>query len=155
MAVTFTDEQQEFFNNTLAEEKRKQAKKYEGYTSPDDLAGFKAGYEKQIADLTAALDSASKKVANHEKEIAERDSKIKGYEIGAMRSRIAHESGLSYDAIGFLTGDDEDGIRASAGKLKELIGSGHMQAQAPSSEPSVKNVSNASLLKIAQSVGKN
>ena len=55
-----------------------------------------------------------------EKDIADRDSKIKGYEVSAMKHRIAHESGLSYDAVDFLQGSDEDTIRASADKFKNV-----------------------------------
>ena len=55
-------------------------------------------------------------------EVAKLNSKIKGYETESVKTRIAHETGLSYEAIEFLKGDDEDSIRKSAESLKGLVG---------------------------------
>ena len=106
----------------ITRERESNAKKYEGYISPDDFKTKTADMEKRIGDLNKALKDATDKVANHDKEIAERDSKIKEYETASVKSRIAHEIGLSYDAIDFLKGDDEDSIRKSAESLKSLVG---------------------------------
>lgn len=105
----------------IKRERESSAKKYEGYLSPDDFKTKTAEYEKQIGDLTNALNEANTKAANHEKEIADRDTKIKAYETASVKSRIAHETGLSYEAIDFLRGDDEDSIRKSAESLKALV----------------------------------
>lgn len=150
MAVEFTQEQQELFNSTLADKKAQWARKYEGYASPDDVAGIKADYEKQIADLTAALDGANKKQAAHDKEIAERDSKIKAYETASVKTKIAHESGLAYEAIEFLRGETEDEIRSSADALKRLTGARHVPEFKQSSGD---QGSAASLRKLAQNLG--
>lgn len=107
----------------IKRERETTAKKYEGYLSPDDFKAKTADYEKQIGDLTRSLKDSNDKIASHDKEIAERDSKIKAYETASVKSRIAHETGLSYDAIDFLKGDDEDSIRKSAESLKALVGS--------------------------------
>lgn len=106
----------------LKRERETVSKKYEGYISPDDYKNKTADMEKQIGDLNNALNEANKKASNHEKEIAERDSKIKAYETASVKSRIAHETGLSYEAIDFLKGEDEDSIRKSAESLKSLVG---------------------------------
>lgn len=79
-------------------------------------------YEKQVHDLTDLLNKANDQIKNHEKEIAERDTKIKAYEIGSEKTKIAHEFDLPYEAIGFLRGDDSASIRASAEALKNLVG---------------------------------
>ena len=112
----------------IKRERETSAKKYEGYLSPDDFKSKTADYEKQIGDLTNALKEANDKAANHEKEIADRDTKIKAYETASVKSRVAHEIGLSYDAIDFLKGDDEDSIRKSAESLKSLVGSNKQTA---------------------------
>lgn len=112
----------------IKRERETSAKKYEGYLSPDDFKSKTADYEKQIGELTNALKEANDKAANHEKEIADRDTKIKAYETASVKSRIAHEIGLSYDAIDFLKGDDEDSIRKSAESLKSLVGSNKQTA---------------------------
>lgn len=106
----------------LKRERETVSKKYEGYISPDDYKNKTADMEKQIGDLNNDLNEANKKASNHEKEIAERDSKIKAYETASVKSRIAHETGLSYEAIDFLKGEDEDSIRKSAESLKSLVG---------------------------------
>lgn len=106
----------------IKREKETLSKKYEGYLSPDDFNTKKAEYDKTIGDLNGKLKEATDRIANHDKEIAERDTKIKGYETDSVKTRIAHELGLSYDAVGFLKGDDEETIRKSAESLKNLVG---------------------------------
>lgn len=106
----------------LKREQESNQKKYEGYLSPDEFKNKTADMEKQIGDLTANLNEANGKVANFEKQIAEKDTKIKAYETASVKSRVAHETGLSYDAIKFLQGDNEDSIRESAESLKTLVG---------------------------------
>lgn len=105
---------------TRAEEKF--AKKFEGYMSSDDVTKLKQGYETQISGLQKSADENAKKYADYDKQLAERDAKIKGYETASVKARIAHEAGLSYDAIGFLQGEDEKTIRESADRLKKLTG---------------------------------
>ena len=80
------------------------AKKYEGYLSPEDEAKKYKGYLSP-------------------EEAAKKDAKIKGYETDSVKTRIAHETGLSYDAVAFLRGDNEETIRKSAESLKSLMGS--------------------------------
>ena len=50
--------------------------------------------------------------------------RLKAYETDSVKTRIAHETGLSYDAIKFLQGDNEENIRQSAQALKSLCGNG-------------------------------
>ncbi len=101
------------------------AKKYEGYLSPDDE---KAKYKGYLSP----------------EEAAKKDAKIKGYETDSVKTRIAHELGLSYDAIGFLKGDDEDSIRKSAETLKSLVGN-TVTAPLASTETSVTGAEDAAL----------
>lgn len=105
----------------IKQERETIGKKYEGYVSPDD-------HNKQIEDLNKELKEAKEKIAGHDKAIAEKDAKIKAYESRSLKSRIAHETGLSYDAIDFLSGDDEASIKKSAESLKALVGSAQTQA---------------------------
>lgn len=84
---------------TVTEEVRKQ---YEGWISPEE-AGKSAeritGLEKQVADLTAKNTAA---------------------ELGALRTRIAHETGLPFELAGRLVGDDEKSLREDAAALARL-----------------------------------
>ena len=79
------------------------SKKYEGYLSPDDVIKKYEGYLSP-------------------EEVAKKDAKIKGYETDSVKTRIAHEVGLSYDAVSFLKGEDEESIRKSAQTLISLVG---------------------------------
>ena len=115
----------------------REAKKFEGYTSPDDLAKLKGDYDKQITDLNAALTAAAEKQKGHDKEIADRDAKIRAYETDSLKTRIAHENGLPYDSIKFLQGEDEDSIKASAESLKALVGNNRQTPPGASPEKPV------------------
>lgn len=112
----------------IKRERETQEKKYQGYISPEDLKTKTEDFEKQIGELNKALKEANDKIAGHDKELADRDTKIKSYESHSVKSRIAHEAGLSYAAVDFLQGDDEESIRKSAEALKSLVGK---QAAAP------------------------
>lgn len=78
--------------------------------------------QKQISELTQALNTAKEEKAGFDKSIAERDAKIKEYELHSAKTQIAHELGLSFEAVNFLQGSDVDEIRKSAESLKELVG---------------------------------
>lgn len=94
-------------------------KKYEGYLSPEDV-------EKKYKDYLSP------------EEVAKKDAQIKAYETDSAKTRIAHESGLSYEAIAFLKGDDEETIRKSAEALKHLVGN-TVVAPLASTESSVED----------------
>lgn len=94
----------------------------------EQIAGFEEtkseldAAKKQIADLTDALTAANEKISGFNEQIADRDHKIADYATRAAKTQIAHEMGLSFDAIDFLKGETEDEIRSSAESLKNLVG---------------------------------
>lgn len=124
MAVTFNEEQQRVFDETIAAKQEQWRRRYEGYMSPDDLRAHDESKDKQISDLTAALEKAQQERESMAKDIADRDGRIAEYERHSVKTRIAHEAGLGFEAIGFLHGDDEESIKKSAEALKLLVGSG-------------------------------
>lgn len=95
------------------------AKKYEGYLSPDDV---KERYKNHLSP----------------EEAAKLNTKLKGYETDSVKTRIAHETGLTYEAVGFLRGDDEESIRKSAETLKGLVGSSYVTPLASTEPASTK-----------------
>lgn len=95
----------------------------EKYGDYDDLKTKVTDFETKISELSSALDEANIKISGHSKELAERDTKIKAFEIESLKGRIADDLGLSHSAIGFLKGEDETTIRESAESLKSLMGS--------------------------------
>lgn len=148
--ITSQEQLDSVIGDRLKRSEEKWQKKYEGFLSPEEVNAKTSELEKQLNDASVALDGATKKIAGHEKEIAERDSRIKGFEVSAMKHKAAHEAGLSYDAIDFLQGDDEDSIKASAEKFKSLMGK-HHSAPDFHNEPDVDN-KNASIKKLAQNL---
>ncbi len=109
-------------SDRIKQERDVQTKKYEGYVSPDDFKQKTGDYEKQISELNKALQQAQEKEASHNKELEERDGKIRQYETQSIKIRVANEAGLPYSAIEFLRGEDEETIRKSAEGLKGLVG---------------------------------
>lgn len=119
-------ETQEQFDAAIGErlkrERETQEKKYSGYVSPDVFSNKSKEYETKIGELNKSITDADEKLAGYDKQIAERDARIKAYETDSVKTRIAHETGLSYDAVKFLQGDNEESIRQSAQSLKSLCG---------------------------------
>ena len=90
--------------------------------------------QKQISELTQALNAAKEEKANFDKSLAERDEKIKQYELHSAKTQIAHELGLSFEAVNFIQGTNDEEIRKSAESLKELVGT----RTAPLANPEVQ-----------------
>ncbi len=134
---------QEQFEAAMKDRMDRYAKKFEGYTSPDDLAKIKSDYDGQIATLTKAAEDNAKKYAGYDKELAERDARIKGYETASVKTRIAHEVGLPYELAARLSGETEDDIRKDAESLVGLIGNGHQITPLASSETAEDKVKTA------------
>lgn len=128
--------QEEFdaaIKDRLTRDREAQAKKTaEKYADYDELKTKTAEYEKQIAGFTEQL----KGVEEKDKKIAELEGSVKKYEISALKTRIAHESGLDYSLASRLTGDTEDEIRTDAKSLSDTIGKMKTSAApAKSTEP--------------------
>lgn len=119
--VIETQEQlEEVLKDRLKREGDKVRKEFEGYLSPNDAAEKYKGYLSPEAE--------KEKYKNHlsPEEVAKKDAKIKEYETDSVKTRIAHELGLSYEAVGFLRGDNEETIRRSAESLKGLVGASNI-----------------------------
>lgn len=118
-------------------------KEYEEFLSPEDVAKKYAGY------LSPEDEKAKYKGYLSPEEVAKKDALIKGYETDSAKTRIAHEAGLSYDAVGFLKGDNEEEIRKSAESLKSLVGSTNVAplASTESAVGDAKDVAYRNMLK--------
>ena len=137
--VIETQEQlEEVLKERLKRERDTTRKEFEGFLSPSDVAEKYKGY--------LSPDDVKEKYKDHlsPEEVAKLNSKIKGYETDSVKTRIAHETGLSYEAIEFLKGDDEDSIRKSAESLKGLVGMSNV-APLASTEQNLGNATDAAL----------
>ena len=101
--------------------KRKDESVAKQITDLQAIAGKVPELEKQNGELSKALEEATKKVANHDKEVGELTAKVKEYEFASVKARIAHEEGLPYELAQRLAGKDEDGIRKDAQALSKLV----------------------------------
>lgn len=99
----------------LERERKSTEKRFEGWLSPEDHA-------KAIEDVNKAFDDFKKAHEGDEQTIKDLRAKNKEYETASLKSRIAHEVGLSYEWISRIGGDDEASIRADAESLKRLVG---------------------------------
>ena len=102
-------------------------KEYEGWISPDDLAKQREELSAKVEELNGQITTLTDEQTALKTQLTEKDDAIAKYEIDSVKTRIANEIGLSYDAIKFLQGDDEEAIKKSAESLKNLVG-----AQKPS-----------------------
>ena len=101
----------------LKREREVTTKRFEGWISPED-------HQRAIDSANKALDDYKEAHKGDEQTIADLTAKNKAYETASLKSRIAHEVGLSYDWISRISGEDEDSIRADAESLKKLVGTG-------------------------------
>ena len=148
MEFTPINTQEEFeaaLKDRLAQKERAVAEKYKGYTSPDDLKKLQEDHDTKIQELTKNMEELTKsledikgKAAGYEKEITDRDAKIKTYETASVKARIAHEVGIPYELSNRLNGESEEDIRKDAESIKSFLGSGGA-APLKDTEPSGNN----------------
>ena len=129
--ITTQEEFDAAIKDRLARAEEKFSKKYEGFMSSDDVSKLKQDYELTINGLQKAADENAKKYADYDKQIAERDARIKGYETASVKTRIAHELGLPYGAADYLKGEDEKSIKESAEAVKKLFGTSRRSSTSP------------------------
>lgn len=107
------------------------AKQFEGWIKPEDAqksADRIAELTQQVADLTAKNTAA---------------------ELGALRTKIAHETGLPYELADRLRGDDEKALRADAETLIQLTASKPSPSPAYSPETPVTSAADAAFRALA------
>lgn len=111
------EELDSIIKDRLKRERDTTNKRFEGWISPDD-------HQKALNAANKAFDDYKKAHEGDEQTIADLTAKNKEYETASLKSRIAHEVGLSYDWISRIGGDDEESIRKDAESLKKLVGNG-------------------------------
>ena len=120
---TFTQEEvNQLVGKARLEGKEAGRKEFEGWISPDELAKQTAGLNEQLAGLNDQIKSLEGERTDLQTKLTEKDGTIAKYEIDSVKTRIAREAGLSYEAIEFLQGDNEEAIKKSAEALKGLVG---------------------------------
>ncbi|MBR4667776.1 MAG: DUF4355 domain-containing protein [Butyrivibrio sp.] len=154
-AITTQEEFNERIKERLAKQEKSIRAEYEGSVSAADAKKLKEDYEAKLSELNESIKTANEKVANYDKDIAERDSKIKSYEMSALKSKIAHETGLPFEMAARLTGETEDDLRKDAEGLSKLVSSTHGAPPMRVNEPDVDgNTNTESYKKMLQALKK-
>ncbi|MGN0409294.1 MAG: DUF4355 domain-containing protein [Candidatus Fimousia sp.] len=123
-AITTQEEFDKAVEARLKAERETIGEKYKGYLSPEEVGEKYKGYLSP-------------------EDAAEKDKKIKKYETDSVKTRVAHEMGLSYEAAEFLRGEDEETIKKSAESLKALVGEQHSSPPLFRTEPAGDGKKNA------------
>lgn len=116
-AIESQDELDGIIKDRLKREREATTKRYEGWISPED-------HQRALDEQAKALDEYKKARESDAKTIADLTAANQAYETASLKSRIAHEVGLSYEWVSRISGTDEQSIRADAESLKKLVGSG-------------------------------
>lgn len=113
---TFTQEEvNKLVGQARLEGKEAGRKEFEGWVSPDELS-------KQVTGLNDQLKVLADEKTSLQAQLTEKDGQIAKYETASVKTKIAREFGLSYEAAEFLKGETEDDIRQSAESLKGIVG---------------------------------
>lgn len=126
-AITTQEEFDQRIGDRLKRERESIESKYKDY---DDLKTKNSEKDARIGELEKQLQDAKKE---YENDLAEKDARIKGYESDSVKTRIAREMGLSFEAIDFISGEDEEAIRKSATTFKAYVDKA--KGPAPGYEP--------------------
>lgn len=147
-------ETQEQFDSVIKSRLARESEKYEKQISELEGSNKKAlaDAQKQIDELTRQISTLKESSANYDEEIRTRDEKLKEYETYSIKTQVAHELDLPYDAIKFLQGSDEGAIRESAEALKNMVGAKTMPLAR--TETPVSNTTDGALLEMARQLSK-
>lgn len=141
---TFTQEEvNELVGQARLEGKEVGRKEFKDYISPDDLAKQTEDLNTELGKLNDQLKALEEEKAALETQLSEKDDTIADYERASVKNNIAREFGLSYEAVEFLQGDDEEAIRKSAESLKNLVGAKPAPKYNPEQPPAEDGVTAA------------
>lgn len=124
MAFTVIETQEQLdaiISERVARAKDSVRKEFEGWISPDALEKKTAELNSQLTGLNDQIKTLTEEKTTLESSIEEKNGKLAQYEIDSVKTKVAREYGLSYDAIEFLQGADEEAIKKSAESLKHLV----------------------------------
>jgi len=133
-AITTQEEFDKAIQERLARQKESIEKQYADYA---EIKARNTELETEIGALKTTLSETNGKTESYDKDIAELNAKIAGYETASMRTKIALQHGIPYDLAGRLVGEDEESITADAKKLAELVGKKEPIAPLKDTEPKV------------------
>ena len=108
---TFTQEEvNKLVGQARLEGKEIGRKEFDGWISPEAMQKQTEELSTQLTGLNDQIKALTDEKTDLQTQLTEKDGQIAKYEIDSVKTRVAREFGLSYEAIGFLQGED-DGMR--------------------------------------------
>ena len=130
-------ETQEQFDAAIGERLKRDreaiARKYEGWTSPEDLEKIQKEHEKQIKVLEDAAATTQETLAEKDAQIAEGAK----YKTDLEKTRIALAAGLDMKYAERLQGETAEEWKADADALAKDFAAAHVTAPLGSNEPKI------------------
>ena len=93
----------------------------EKYSDYDDIKALVVKVQDENSSLKSALEASKQETESSNKQIADLEAKISGYETENLRTRIALQNGLPFDLADRLQGTDEESLKADAERLASFI----------------------------------
>ena len=93
----------------------------EKYSDYDDIKALVVQVQDENSSLKSALETSKQETESSNKQIADLEAKISGYETENLRTRIALQNGLPFDLADRLQGTDEESLKADAERLASFI----------------------------------
>ena len=120
-AITTQEEFDKAIKKRLEQKDRELAEKYRDYLAPDKVDALKADYDKKLADASAALKTATEKIAGHEKETADLLSRATTAETALLKGKVASKHKIPLELAERLVGDTEEALDADARAFAGLM----------------------------------
>lgn len=98
----------------LAQKERSVAKKYEGYTSPEDLKQLKQDYQTKIDGLNTQIEEMADKYRDTDAKISSYEERIAKYETDSVKTEVAIEMGIPLSLRDRLKGTTKEEILEDA-----------------------------------------
>ena len=109
-----TIETQEELDNIIKERLERERTKYNGFMSAEDVQRLKDTYE-------ATTKADNEKYSTLEKEKEDLMAKLKGYEVGTLKTKVALANGLPIGVTDYLKGETEEELAESAKVLSNMF----------------------------------
>lgn len=93
----------------------------EKYSDYDEIKALAVQVQDENSSLKSALETSKQETESSNKQIADLEAKISGYETENLRTRIALQNGLPFDLADRLQGTDEESLKADAERLVSVI----------------------------------
>lgn len=123
-SINTQEEFDERIKERIERAERKVREEFKGWLSPDDVKK-KEGEAKEAhaAELQKLADTHAeemKKYAGYDEKFTQQTARIHELEVNALKTKVVNEKHLPFEAVEFITGDDEKAISESADKLAKL-----------------------------------